>query len=429
MAEIEKRLPDKDKKYIADHNIQFYTIDGIKIGREIGLGGRINTVLQSAFFKLANIIPADQAADYMKAAAKASYGKKGDKIVQMNYDAIDRGADGLVKIEVPASWKNATGEHKLPVAEGGRKEVVDFVNNILIPSTHQHGNELPVSAFKGAEDGTFPQGSAAYEKRGIAVSVPMWDKDKCIQCNRCALVCPHATIRPTLATAEELANKPATFETKPAIGVKGYEFRMQVSPFDCTGCSNCVAVCPAKEKALTMVPLDEAIAKEEENWDYAANLKETSAELKSVNVKNSQFKKPLFEFSGACAGCGETPYVKLMSKRRMDIIISISHTGCSSIYGGSAPTCPYTKNDKGRGPAWANSLFEDNAEFGYGMHLAYDTRRNVLANNITSLIGLDAISEDMKAALNAWLENKAPRRFHSDSLCARPLSHERLSSF
>ena len=229
----------------------------------------------------------------------------------------------------------------------------------------------------------------------------MWDKDKCIQCNRCALVCPHATIRPTLATAEELADKPATFETKPAIGVKGYEFRMQVSPFDCTGCSNCVAVCPAKEKALTMVPLDEAIAKEEENWDYAANLKETSAELKSVNVKNSQFKKPLFEFSGACAGCGETPYVKLMTQLFGDRMLIANATGCSSIYGGSAPTCPYTKNDKGRGPAWANSLFEDNAEFGYGMHLAYDTRRNVLANNITSLIGLDAISEDMKAALNA----------------------------
>ena len=397
--EMDAKLPAAMKNMIAKKHVKFYTLDGLKVIQEIGTKKGVNTVMQAAFFKLANVIPYEDAERYMKEMIKKSYGKKGDAVVAMNNACVDNAIAHLKEVKYPQSWETTTnGAAPLPVPND------EYFKNFIAPITAQEGDKLPVSAFN--PNGYVPTGTTKFEKRGIAVSVPMWDKDKCIQCNRCALVCPHATIRPTLATAEELADKPATFETKPAIGVKGYEFRMQVSPFDCTGCSNCVAVCPAKEKALTMVPLDEAIAKEEENWDYAANLKETSAELKSVNVKNSQFKKPLFEFSGACAGCGETPYVKLMTQLFGDRMLIANATGCSSIYGGSAPTCPYTKNDKGRGPAWANSLFEDNAEFGYGMHLAYDTRRNVLANNITSLIGLDAISEDMKAALNAWLENK-----------------------
>ena len=397
--EMDAKLPAAMKNMIAKKHVKFYTLDGLKVIQEIGTKKGVNTVMQAAFFKLANVIPYEDAERYMKEMIKKSYGKKGDAVVAMNNACVDNAIAHLKEVKYPQSWETTTnGAAPLPVPND------EYFKNFIAPITAQEGDKLPVSAFN--PNGYVPTGTTKFEKRGIAVSVPMWDKDKCIQCNRCSLVCPHATIRPTLATAEELADKPATFETKPAIGVKGYEFRMQVSPFDCTGCSNCVAVCPAKEKALTMVPLDEAIAKEEENWDYAANLKETSAELKSVNVKNSQFKKPLFEFSGACAGCGETPYVKLMTQLFGDRMLIANATGCSSIYGGSAPTCPYTKNDKGRGPAWANSLFEDNAEFGYGMHLAYDTRRNVLANNITSLIGLDAISEDMKAALNAWLENK-----------------------
>jgi pyruvate-ferredoxin/flavodoxin oxidoreductase len=406
MAEIEKRLPDKDKKYIADHNIQFYTIDGIKIGREIGLGGRINTVLQSAFFKLANIIPADQAAEYMKAAAKASYGKKGDKVVQMNYDAIDRGADGLVKIEVPAAWKNATGEHKLPVAEGGRKDVVDFVNNILIPSTHQHGNELPVSAFKGAEDGTFPQGSAAYEKRGVAVDVPVWNPENCIQCNFCSYVCPHAVIRPVVMTEEEAAKAPAGTKTVDMTGMPGMKFAMTVSVLDCTGCGSCANVCPGKKgaKALVMQSLDSQ--REQQNvFAYGQQIDpkpEVAEKFKESTVKGSQFKQPLLEFSGACAGCGETPYAKLVTQLFGDRMYIANATGCSSIWGGSAPSTPYTVNKEGKGPAWANSLFEDNAEYGYGMYLAQDHMRKAAIEKIEELAKITK-SDEKRAACEKYL--------------------------
>ena len=406
MEEIEKRLPDKDKKYIADHNIQFYTIDGIKIGREIGLGGRINTVLQSAFFKLANIIPADQAADYMKAAAKASYGKKGDKVVQMNYDAIDRGADSLVKIEVPAAWKNATGEHKLPVAEGGRKEVVDFVNKILIPSTHQHGNELPVSAFKGAEDGTFPQGSAAYEKRGIAVDVPVWNPDNCIQCNFCSYVCPHAVIRPVVMTEEEAAKAPAGTKVADMTGMPGMKFAMTVSVLDCTGCGSCANVCPGKKgnKALVMESLDSQ--REQQNvFAYGQQIDakpEVAEKFKENTVKGSQFKQPLLEFSGACAGCGETPYAKLVTQLFGDRMYIANATGCSSIWGGSAPSTPYTVNKEGKGPAWANSLFEDNAEYGYGMYLAQDHMRKAAIEKVEELAKITK-SDEKRAACEKYL--------------------------
>ena len=406
MAEIEKRLPDKDKKYIAEHNIQFYTIDGIKIGREIGLGGRINTVLQSAFFKLANIIPAAEAADYMKAAAKASYGKKGDKVVQMNYDAIDRGADGLVKIDVPASWKDANGEHKLPVATGDRKEVVDFVNNILIPSTHQHGNELPVSAFKGAEDGTFPQGSAAFEKRGIAVDVPVWNPENCIQCNFCAYVCPHAVIRPIVMDEAELAAAPAGTKSADMTGMPGKKFVMTVSVLDCTGCGSCANVCPGKKgnKALVMQALDTQRA-EQEVFAYGQSLPEkpeVNEKFKETTVKGSQFKQPLLEFSGACAGCGETPYAKLVTQLFGDRMYIANATGCSSIWGGSAPSTPYTVNKEGKGPAWANSLFEDNAEYGYGMYLAQATMRKAAIEKVLELAKITK-SEEKKAACEKFL--------------------------
>ena len=397
--EMDAKLPAAMKNMIAKKHVKFYTLDGLKVIQEIGTKKGVNTVMQAAFFKLANVIPYEDAERYMKEMIKKSYGKKGDAVVAMNNACVDNAIAHLKEVKYPQSWETTTkGAAPLPVPND------EYFKTFIAPIAAQEGDKLPVSAFN--PNGYVPTGTTKFEKRGIAVAVPVWDPDKCIQCNRCSLVCPHAAIRPTLATAEELANKPEGFVTKPAIGVKGYEFRMQVSPFDCTGCSNCVAVCPSKEKALTMVPLDDAIASDEENWDYAANLKETSAELKSVNVKNSQFKKPLFEFSGACAGCGETPYVKLMTQLFGDRMLIANATGCSSIYGGSAPTCPYTKNDKGRGPAWANSLFEDNAEFGFGMHLAYDTRRNVLANDINSLLALGTVSDAMVAALNAWLENK-----------------------
>lgn len=396
--EMDAKLPAKMKNVIAQKHIRFYTLDGLKVVTALGTKKGVNTVMQAAFFYLANVIPYEDAERYMKEMIKKSYSKKGDAVVAMNYACVDNAIAELKEVKYSASWATTTtGAAPLETAND------EYFKNFIAPITAQEGDKLPVSAFN--PNGSVPTGTTKFEKRGIAVSVPKWLADKCIQCNRCSLVCPHATIRPTLATAEELKDRPASFATKPAVGVKGYEFRMQVSPYDCTGCSNCVAVCPAKEKALVMVPLDEAIEAEAANWEYAESLKETSAELKSVNVKNSQFKKPLFEFSGACAGCGETPYVKLMTQLFGDRMLVANATGCSSIYGGSAPTCPYTKNDKGRGPAWANSLFEDNAEFGYGMNLAYQTRRNVLSNEIKELISL-GVSSELEAALSAWLDGK-----------------------
>ncbi len=397
--EMDTKLPASMKNMIARKHVKFYTLDGLKVIQEIGTKKGVNTVMQAAFFKLANVIPYEDAEKYMKEAIKKSYGKKGDAIVAMNNACVDNAIAGLKEVKYPESWATTTvGAAPLVTSQD------EYFKAFVAPIAAQEGDKLPVSAFDPS--GRVPTGTTKFEKRGIAVMVPSWDPDKCIQCNRCSLVCPHAAIRPTLATAEELASKPDTFVTKPAIGVKGYEFRMQVSPYDCTGCSNCVAVCPSKENALTMIPLDESIANDNANWDFAENFHETTAELKSVNVKNSQFKKPLFEFSGACAGCGETPYVKLMTQLFGDRMLVANATGCSSIYGGSAPTCPYTVNDKGHGPAWANSLFEDNAEFGYGMHLAYETRRGVLANHIQNLLSLGTVSADLTDALNAWLDGK-----------------------
>ncbi|MCR5667232.1 MAG: pyruvate:ferredoxin (flavodoxin) oxidoreductase [Eubacterium sp.] len=402
-AGLEEHLPGQVKRYIAENNIRFCTIDGIKIGKEIGLGGRINTVLQSAFFKLANIIPEEEAINLMKAAAKATYGKKGDKIVQMNYDAIDRGAQDVVEVEVPESWKNATDEDFSAKATEGREEVVDFVNNILIPINAQEGKNLPVSTFKKYADGSTPSGSAAYEKRGVAVDVPSWDATKCIQCNICSYVCPHAAIRPVAMTEEEAAKAPTdTFAN--CNGMPDYKFTMSVSVLDCTGCGSCVNVCPAKEKALTMQPLESQL-EEQKLFDYAEKLpekEEVVAKFKLNTVKGSQFKKPLLEFSGACAGCGETPYAKLLTQLFGDRMYVANATGCSSIWGNSSPATPYTVNQAGKGPAWSNSLFEDAAEFGLGMLLAQNAVRSRLKAKVEEIAENGASKEEAKAYLETY---------------------------
>ena len=409
MEGLEKHLPGQVKAFIANHNIKFYVIDGIKIGKEIGLGGRINTVLQSAFFKLANIIPEEHAIELMKAAAKATYGRKGDAIVQMNYDAIDAGAKQVVEVQVPESWKDCADEGlAMSHAEGGRQDVVDFVNNIQSKVNAQEGNSLPVSAFKDYVDGTTPSGSSAYEKRGIAVDIPVWNPENCIQCNRCAYVCPHAVIRPIALTADEAANAPEGMKTLPMTGMADYKFSMVVSAYDCTGCGSCANVCPGKKgaKALAMENM-EANAGEQKYFDYGVQLpikEDVVAKFKENTVKGSQFKQPLLEFSGACAGCGETPYAKLITQLFGDRMYIANATGCSSIWGNSSPSTPYTVNAKGQGPAWSNSLFEDNAEFGYGMLLAQKAIRNGLKEKVESVMANEASSEEVKAACKEWLD-------------------------
>ena len=412
MEGLEKHLPGQVKAFIANHNIKFYTIDGVKIGIETGMGPtRINTILQSAFFKLTGIIPEDQAIDLMKAAAKATYGRKGDDVVQKNWAAIDAGAKQVVEIQVPESWKNAEDEglHMTHATEG-RQDVIDFVNNIQAKVNAQEGNSLPVSAFKDYVDGTTPSGAAAYEKRGIAVNVPVWVPDNCIQCNRCAYVCPHAAIRPVAMTAEETANAPEGIKTLPLTGMKDYTFTMTVSALDCTGCGSCANVCPGKKgnKALEMAPL-EANTEEQKFFDYGVTLpqkEDVIAKYKETTVKGSQFKQPLLEFSGACAGCGETPYAKLITQLFGDRMYIANATGCSSIWGNSSPSTPYTTNAKGQGPAWSNSLFEDNAEFGYGMLLAQRAIRGGLKEKIEDLVA-NGTNEDVKAAGQEWLDTYA----------------------
>ena len=409
MEGIEKHLPGQVKSFIANHNIKFYVIDGIKIGKEIGLGQRINTVLQSAFFKLANIIPEEQAIDLMKAAAKATYGRKGDAIVQMNYDAIDAGAKQVVEITVPDSWKSAAEEDIIAKdVTGKRKDVVDFVNTIQHAVNAQEGNNLPVSAFKEYVDGSTPSGSAAYEKRGIAVDIPVWNTENCIQCNRCAYVCPHAAIRPVALTDAEVSAAPEGIQTLPMTGMTDYKFALVVSALDCTGCGSCANVCPGKKgaKALAMENM-EANAGLQAYFDYAVELPakaDVVEKFKENTVKGSQFKQPLLEFSGACAGCGETPYAKLITQLFGDRMYVANATGCSSIWGNSSPSTPYTVNEKGQGPAWSNSLFEDNAEFGYGMFLAQKALRDGLKTKVEALLDCDCCSEDVKAAAKEWLD-------------------------
>ena len=412
MEGLEKHLPGQVKAYIANHNIKFYTIDGIKIGKEIGLGGRINTVLQSAFFKLAAIIPENEAIDLMKAAAKATYGRKGDKIVQMNYDAIDAGAKQVVEVSVPENWKNAADEGLATphVDENGRKDVVDFVKNIQAKVNAQEGNTLPVSAFNEYVDGSTPSGSSAYEKRGIAVDIPIWKPENCIQCNRCAYVCPHAVIRPVALTEDEMAKAPEGMEAIDMIGMPGMKFSITVSAYDCTGCGSCANVCPGKkgEKALVMENMEANVGKQD-FFNYGREIPvkpEVVAKFKETTVKGSQFKQPLLEFSGACAGCGETPYAKLITQLYGDRMYIANATGCSSIWGNSSPSTPYTVTPEGKGPAWCNSLFEDNAEFGYGMLLAQNTIRERMKSHAAKLAE-DAQDADVKAAAQEYLDTFA----------------------
>jgi len=399
--ETKNRLPDHMKKYLAENNINFYIINGTSLAEEIGLGTRTNTIMQAAFFKIAEVIPYENAIDEMKKAIQKSFGLKGEDVVQMNYAAVDRG--GVVeKVEISAEWANIVVKEAID-----ERDIPDFIKNVAHPINSLKGDDLPVSAFVGREDGSFPPGTTAYEKRGVAVNVPEWIHDNCIQCNQCAYVCPHAVIRPFLLDEKEVSNAPDGTATIKAIGksFSDYEFRIQVSVLDCTGCGNCADVCPSKEKALVMKPLGSQLD-QVDRWDYFANnvtYKDTLAD-KSKNIKNSQFAKPLFEFSGACAGCGETPYIKLITQLFGDRMMIANATGCSSIYGGSAPSTPYCTNEEGKGPAWANSLFEDNAEYGYGMAVGVRKLRERIALRLESLNG--ALSEEAKEAVNEWIEAK-----------------------
>ncbi|MDR3051018.1 MAG: pyruvate:ferredoxin (flavodoxin) oxidoreductase [Oscillospiraceae bacterium] len=396
--EMEQQLPASMKRALARKKVRFYNIDAIKLAGQVGMGGRINTIMQAAFFKLADVIPYADADRYMKEAVKKTYGRKGDAVVNMNYAAIDSAITGLVEIPVPAAWADATTG-----AEPVQVPATEYFREIVQPILAQEGDKLPVSAFDPA--GFVPVGTSQFEKRGIAVNVPEWIPENCIQCNQCSLVCPHAVIRPYLL--DEGADKPAGFVTKTATGKEftGKQYRMQVSPLDCTGCGNCAQVCPAKTKALEMKPLATQLV-QEENWAFAQKLPELSIPVDTRTVKGSQFLKPLFEFSGACAGCGETPYVKLVTQLFGERMLIANATGCSSIYGGSAPTCPYTTNSKGQGPAWANSLFEDNAEFGFGMNLATGQRRAKLAELVAQLAEGCKDYPEAKAVCEAWLAGK-----------------------
>ena len=425
--ELEANLPAEMKRAIVAKNIKFYTVDAIGIAKELGLGNRTNTILQSAFFKIADVIPMDDAVKYMKDAIYKSYGKKGEKVVNMNYAAVDKGADSFKQINVPASWADAVDGD---CTEGKRCEP-DFIKNVVHPINAQKGDALPVSTFVGREDGTFPQGTAAYEKRGIAVDVPEWKSANCIQCNQCSYVCPHATIRPVLVTEEEKAAAPAGFETIKANG-KGFEsytYRMQVSPLDCTGCGNCAQVCPAKEKALIMEPIASQMG-EMENWYFMTDKVAPKANpANPETVKGSQFEQPLLEFSGACAGCGETPYAKLITQLFGDRMYIANATGCSSIWGGSAPSTPYTTNHKGHGPAWANSLFEDNAEFGLGMFEAVTQRRDKLADTITVFAENDSPAEwGLQDAAKAWLAGMNEAKASKEASAALLAAIEKASA-
>ena len=390
--ELDTHLPSEIKRYIANNDIKFYTVNAIDKAREIGMGKRTNTILQSAFFALANIMPIAEAVDYMKYMAKKSYLKKGEAVVEMNYKAIDAGVDAIVKIDVPEAWKTASGDSAAPVAEGKRADLVKFVNDIVFPVTKMDGDSLPVSVFADRADGTYPQGAAAYEKRGVAVDVPEWIPENCIQCNQCSYVCPHATIRPFAMTADEAAAAPASTKFAPKMIGKGceeYKFTMAISPLDCMGCGLCVNVCPTKpeKRAIKMVP-QESQKDQQAAFDYAvANISKKPTPFAENTVKGSQFNQPLLEFSGSCAGCAETSYARLITQLFGERMYISNATGCSSIWGGSAPSTPYTVNkDSGHGPAWANSLFEDNAEHGLGMYLGQETLRNRYIQKVRDLL-------------------------------------------
>ena len=408
VEDLDQHLPGQVKKYIADHKINFYIIDGVKIGIETGMGPtRINTILQSAFFKLTGIIPEAKAIELMKEAAQKTYGRKGEDVVKKNWAAIDAGATGVVKVDVPAEWSNCADEGlDYPKATEGLDKTLAFVNNIQTAVSAQEGNNLPVSAFTAYVDGTTPNGTSAYEKRGIAVNVPVWNNENCIQCGFCAYVCPHAVIRTIALTEDEANNAPEGMPTLAMNGMPGYKFAISVSQLDCTGCGSCANVCPGKkgEKALTMQNFEANVDKQA--WfNYTNKLPEKPeviAKFKETTVKGSQFKKPLLEFSGACAGCGETPYARLITQLFGDRMYIANATGCSSIWGNSSPSTPYTVNAKGHGPAWSNSLFEDAAEFGYGMHLADVAIRTRLRGIVEEFAANG--SDEVKAAAQEYLD-------------------------
>lgn len=404
VEELDEKLPGALKKAIYDKKAQFYIIDAVKIAREIGLGSRINMIMQAAFFKLAKVIPIEDAVKYLKDSVVKTYGKKGQDIVDMNFAAIDAGINALVKVDVPESWANADPNDGIFL---GNPDDPEFIKKVVRVMAAQEGDSLPVSAFLGREDGTFPAGVTAYEKRGIAVVIPEWNKDNCIQCNQCSYICPHGCIRPFLLDEEEVKHAPAGFETIKAIGkeLTGLQYRIQVSPLDCTGCGNCAEICPAKEKALVMKPAAEQTEAQAPNWDYAMTIKDKDDRISNkFTVKNSQFLRPLLEFSGACPGCGETAYVKLLTQLFGDRMMIANATGCTSIWGGSAPSVPYTVNAEGKGPTWANSLFEDNAEYGYGMYLGVQQLRKRMADEMKQAMELD-IPGELKAAFQEWIDN------------------------
>src|SRR5680860_297210 len=395
--ELDKHLPATMKRYIFKNNIKFYTLDAVSIAQEIGLGGRINMIMQAAFFKISDIIPIEDAMKYLKKAVLKSYDNKGEKVVIMNNNAIDQGVQAIVKVCIPVSWEHARD------ASSTEENVPAFIKNILIPMNRQEGDHLPVSAFVGREDGTFPMGTSAFEKRGIAVNIPCWIAENCTQCNQCSYVCPHAAIRPVLINKEEIKNAPASFVSIAAIGTKDLNFSIAISAYDCTGCGNCEQVCPSKQKALVMKPLE---TQHELNylWNYALTLLPKVNPLNPLTVKGSQFEQPLLEFSGACAGCGETPYAKLVTQLYGERMMVANATGCSSVWGASAPSMPYATNLRGHGPAWGNSLFEDNAEYGLGMLLGVKQLRAKLAQDITEAAEFK-IGSEFKAACEDWLVN------------------------
>ena len=407
--ELEEHLPGAMKRYLAENDINFYTINAVKIGEEIGLGNRINMIMQTAFFALTKVIPIDEAIAHLKESIVKNYGFMGEDIVEMNYKAVDMGATAFEKIEIPASWADA---EDTSVAE---KQEPDFIKNILRPISRQEGDALPVSAFEADINGILPPGTAAYEKRGVATNVPQWNKDTCIQCNQCAFVCPHAAIRPILVKKNELDSKPAGFETVPTKGkgLEEYEFRMQVAPLDCLGCGVCEDVCPTKVKSLVMQPIASQYD-QIENWEYAAEKSKESLGIPADNVKNSQFRTPYLEFSGACAGCGETPYAKVITQLFGDSMMIANATGCSSIWGASYPSSPYTTDSKGRGPAWGNSLFEDNAEFGLGMAVATKQVRAKVKECVEKLASMN-VSAEIKAAIATYLDTFDDRETNRDA--------------
>jgi len=398
--ELDEHLPACLKRYLAQNNINFYMIDAINIAQKIGLGARINMIMQAAFFKLANVIPVQDAVEYLKTSIEKTYGRKGAKIVEMNQAAVEQGITQLIKVEVPSSWGNVADEESVET-----ENVPDFIQKIHKPISQYEGDELPVSTFLGMEDGRTPLGTTAYEKRGIAVFIPQWQIDKCIQCNQCSYICPHATVRPFLLNAEEEAKAPQTFSTKPAIGkgLEGLQYRIQIDPMDCTGCMNCADICPAPEKALVMKPAAQEIEQQSENWEYALTISSKEERTDKYTLKGSQFITPLLEFNGACPGCGETPYVKLLTQLFGDRMMIANATGCSSIWGGSYPSIPYTTNAEGKGPAWANSLFENNAEYGYGMYLGAKQIREKVAQIMKEALQA-SLEQPVKDAFTEWLE-------------------------